>query len=257
MEWVLMVTLALGIFMAVASLMQSALEWTPHVRPRVRDLIKIREAQVVKAGPKSSSRVLLMAVAGGMVLGLLLSVRVNPFLGVSGGGALGYAVVVAAGRFKKRANRLVRLREVSLLYEAVDMYIQIGYTVHAALAAGCLVTPGIRKHVEKCLRLWGQGPVRALQVLGEELEVPEGQLLTAVLQQAVQGGPEQLKGVLAEESVKLEKIRERVAEQQIASRPIYQTVYLALPGFTLFAVILFPLGFQVIQSLRGLRAIGF
>lgn len=192
------------------------------------------------------------AAAGALALGLS---RWLPAALIWGGGAgVGLRRLVRWAR--RRIGRWRRLQQVAVLYEAVDLYSQLGYPIYDALQAAALLLPELHGPVQRCLRRWGQSPIRALHELGRELDIPEAEILIAVLQQGVQVGPARLTGIMADEARQLEAIRQRIAEEQIAMRPLYLSVYTGLPGFALIGILFFPLAIRVMAMLGTLRVGG-
>lgn len=175
----------------------------------------------------------------------------------------GVALVAGAllARLAKRgyarlADKLVEERkagEVLLLYEMVSVYAAAGYSLYEALSAAAYLADLTEKPLRRCLAAWGQGPERALKKLGEDLGIPEGRAFSRVLQRAAVVGPEKLAGFLSHESANLERIRQYRVERGLGVRPIVQTLYLALPGFALMGVTLFPVGYHIARMIQSVR----
>lgn len=192
---------------------------------------------------------LVGAVSGGVLAG---GSRWLP-TGLLLGGAAGLLARRAIRWVDRRARRWRRLQQTAVLYEVVELYSQLGYPIYDCLQAASFLLPELYAPVQRCLRRWGQGPIRALQQLGQELEVDEAEILVAVLQQAYQVGETRLGTVLAEEARQLEALRQRVAEEQLSMRPLFLTVYTALPGFALIGILFFPLALRIISMLSSIR----
>jgi hypothetical protein len=171
--------------------------------------------------------------------------------------AWGTALGSGAGRglawlARRRTGHRLR-REIAVLYEAVDLYLEGGYTLYDALLLSSLLVPGIRPAVRRCLLNWNAGPARALRDLGEDLGCDESRSLAAVLIQVLEEGYEGLRGVMSAESRKLDELRASLAEAELATKPLYQAVYLILPGLGFLGLILLPWAFRMAQMIGSLH----
>lgn len=191
--------------------------------------------------------------------GLLIAVVVlwdTPAMHVGAGlGILLGPVAVRIYRWTQRDSvKHIKLRECAILYEAIDLYTQAGYTVEQALKMGAVLTPAIRPAVERCLAYWPQGPLRALEKMGGDIGLEEAEILISVLMQAVKAGPERVAGLLGEESTKLEELRQTMAEVRIAAKPVYQTAYFILPLAANMGIVLSVMSYRMIVMLNGMKA---
>ncbi len=191
--------------------------------------------------------------------GLLIAVIVlwgTPAIYVGAGLGILFGPVAARVHRWTRRDRVkhIKLRECAVLYEAIDLYTQAGYTVEQALKMGAVLTPTIRPAVERCLAYWPQGPLRALEKMGGEIGLEEAEILISVLMQAVKAGPERVAGLLGEESTKLEELRQNMAEVKMAAKPVYQTAYFILPLAANMGIVLSALGYRMLLTLDSMKA---
>jgi hypothetical protein len=127
------------------------------------------------------------------------------------------------------------MRELAVLYETVDFFTQskegtLHFTIRQALQYGVAITPTIRPYVQRCIDSWPRGPARALEEFAREVNLEEASVLAMVLTRAQEAGMEYMRTTIAEGSKDLEDLRQTLAEVKIASKPVYYTVYRALPA---------------------------
>jgi F0F1-type ATP synthase assembly protein I len=179
---------------------------------------------------------LFTGVVGGAFFGLLLTV---------GTGATMLAVMICAG-LGAVASIIIRcvtgeikktrmMRELAVLYETIDFFTQgeggaLRFTIRQALQYGTAITPTIRPHVQRCIDSWPRGPVRALEEFAREVNLPEASILSTVLIHAEAAGMKYVRDAIGEGSKDLEELRQTLAEIKIAGKPVYYTVYRALPA---------------------------
>ncbi|GBF33619.1 hypothetical protein DCCM_2725 [Desulfocucumis palustris] len=166
---------------------------------------------------------------------------------------VGFLVAKFLGNTKKTIDYRTKVKEISILYDSIDLFSE-SHSIHQALAKAGELTPSIRDSVEKCVNRWPQGPVKALHHFAKEVNFPEAEILASVLQHITLSGKSEKSGLLSEESAKLEERLRRNYEKEIAARPLYQTIYLALPGFALVGIVLFPIGYKAIKMIESLTA---
>lgn len=170
-----------------------------------------------------------------------------------GGGAIGHFGKVAYSWLVGKVTEEKRVGEILLLYEIISIYSSAGYSLYEALSVSVYLMDLVEKPLRKCLQSWGQGPQRALQKLGEELNVPEGKALSRILQRAVVIGPGRLTDFLDRESATMESVRQYRVERGLGVRPIVQTLYLVFPGLALMGVTLFPIGYHIANMIMSVR----
>lgn len=193
-------------------------------------------------------RALGLGAAAGAAFGLLLAGRFVPNL-VFFCAALGAGAAWFLQRGLGETERMRRMREVAVLYEAVDFYTRAGYTVRQALSLATAVVSAIRPAVERCLAAWPQGPVRALERMAEEVNLPEASVLATVLMHVEEAGVERGRAAVEEEARGLEALRRSLAELKVVSRPLYYCVYRALPLAAVGGVLVGPLVYRLVRLL--------
>lgn len=199
----------------------------------------------------------LAAALGGIAL-LWMLFWGTPYLAFSGIGAVfGPLLGLFLERVNAQRRRFVRLREVAVLYESVDLFARAGFTVRQALQMSVPLVPGLREEVMRCLDRWPAGPLRAIQRFGEEVGLEEAQVLTGVLMHAEELGPGRVSGIMAEEAARLEEIRRALAEIRVASRPVYLTVYNFLPVVAALGMLIAPLAWRAVTMISSMRAGAF
>lgn len=199
----------------------------------------------------------------------LLGAGVGALVGVSlawGTGFLFPAILLGAGlgflaprlidNFLNSSKEFKLTKEVALLYESVDLFLRAGFTVRQALGISRSLVPNLAGPLDKCLNRWPAGPLLALEHLGADIGLQQADMLVGLLMQAEEGGPEKVEGIMAQEAVRIEELRQALAEGRIAKKPIYSTVYLFLPVVAVIGIIMGPLAYRAIQMIMGLSAAG-
>lgn len=154
---------------------------------------------------------------------------------------------------KEKLTEERKAGEVLLLGEVISLYASAGYTLYDALSASVYMVNLIREPLQKALRSWSQGPQRALKRMGEEINLPEANILIGVLQRAVNIGTANIAELLGQESYTMERIRQYRIEQGLSTRPIIQAAYLIFPGLALVGVTLIPVGYHVAKMIRAIH----
>lgn len=193
------------------------------------------------------------AVLTGMAGMLLLAWGSRPLvlmIASTVGGALGLAAVRMLKKLREGHERASAVRELTVLFEAVELYLRAGYNLPQALRAASLLTPRLRPAVTRCLTCWPQGASYALEVLRRELGMLEAEILVSLLSQVEKVGLKDLEGVIQREAHNLERLRQLAEEVNIAKRPLYFTMYRALPLAAAVGIIVGPLLYRVVGVLR-------
>ncbi|KJS10683.1 MAG: hypothetical protein VR67_17540 [Peptococcaceae bacterium BRH_c8a] len=261
-DWVTLASIGLaavaglGLTVSLIAIIWTVINATPwgHVRQRLNRLTRFEKKSKINIKFNLDRRDIYSSLAG-----LLIAVTLlwgTPVLHLGAGlGILLSPVVVRLYSWTQRGRlKQIKLRECAILYEAIDLYTHAGYTVEQALKMGAALTPSIRPAVERCLAYWPQGPLRALERMGGDIGLEEAEILISVLMQAVKAGPERVAGLLGEESVKLEELRQTMAEIKIAAKPIYMTAYYILPLAANMGIVLSTLGYRILFTLDGMKA---
>lgn len=194
----------------------------------------------------------------GSMIGALTGATISSFspLGILWGSVLG--AVVGRGThyvISKKKNHQIT-REVAILYETVDMYLQEKYTLYDALMLSSMLVPKIRPVISKCLMNWSTGPVEALKKIGDDIGTDAAKMLSTMLIQIAQEGYEGIKGVMATEGNQIDELRASLAESELQIKPIYQAVFLVLPGLGFLGIVLLPWAYKLVLMITSLNAGG-
>lgn len=162
-------------------------------------------------------------------------------------GKMGYHYFYAKLTEEKRAG------EILLMFEVISIYAEAGYSLYEALRACIYLVRLNSKPLQRCIRVWGQGPQRALERFAREAGITEADALVSILKRALVVGPGKLAKFLSDESHTMEKLRQMRVEQSLGVRPIIQTLYLLFPGLALLGVTLIPIGFYIAWQITSIR----
>lgn len=210
-----------------------------QVKPRKpRDPRSVRETAAVLAG-----------MVGMVLLGWGTRSQVLVILAFTGM-VVGFAASRMLFKLKEGSERASVIRELTVFFEAVELYLRAGYNLPQAMRAAALLTPRMRRAVSSCLACWPAGSRRALEVLRQSLGVPEAEILVSLLGQVDRVGLKNLEGVMHREAYNLERLRQLAMEVNIAKRPLYFTLYRALPLAAAVGLIVGPLLYRVVGVLR-------
>lgn len=212
--------------------------------------VKVKTKAARPERDKRETAAVLAGTAGALLLGwgskpLVLAVM------AALGGALGLAAVRAMRKLREGYERASAVREITVLFEAVELYLRAGYNLPQALRAASLLTPRLRPAVARCVACWPQGARYAFDALRRELGMLEAEVLISLLSQVEKVGLKDLEGVIQREAHNLERLRQLAEEVNIAKRPLYFTLYRALPLAAAVGIIVGPLLYRVVGVLRG------
>ncbi|MDI6906439.1 MAG: hypothetical protein QMC81_02965 [Thermoanaerobacterales bacterium] len=168
----------------------------------------------------------MAGLAGGMILTWGSSAM--GYAGVFAGLALAVGAKVVF-RWRLNAQKVVRQKEIVVLFETVELYMRAGMPLHHALAAARMLTPSLRRAVGEALTYWPGGPAKALEVLREKIDLPEADILASLLLQIEQAGIDNLEGIVRREGKRLEQLRDAADRARINIRPLYLVLFRALP----------------------------
>lgn len=172
-------------------------------------------------------------------------------IGSTSGALLGWFV----HRNLQETRRLRLLREIAVLYEAVDFLTQAGYTIPQALRLGSVAAPSLRPCVERCLARYSSDRTRALEEFAREVGISEAALLSSILMHAEESGMALGRSALQEESRSLEELRRNLAELKVVSKPLYFAVYRGLPLVAVGGVMVGPLAYRLIKLLQSMSGL--
>ncbi|SHE97457.1 hypothetical protein SAMN02745218_01185 [Desulfofundulus australicus DSM 11792] len=215
-----------------------------------RKFLQVREKRELPSSG-GSNRAFIAGSAVGGFLGAVFGFGTPLFfnavgIGSSGGALLGWFVY----RNIQETRRLRLLREIAVLYEAVDFFTQAGYTIPQALRLGSVAAPSLRPCVERCLARYPSDRARALEEFAREVGLSEAALLSSILAHAEESGMALGRSALQEESRSLEELRRNLAELKVVSKPLYFAVYRGLPLIAVGGVMVGPLAYKLIKLLQ-------
>jgi len=204
--------------------------------------------------PKSinpeDSGLIIAGLIGAIVMGYLAWGTKWLVTAISFGVLVGILVVKGFNRVRGMAFEQSKKREVILLFEACDLFLQAKMSLMYALMSARMITPNISGAINKCLGMWSTGSTRALEVLRKEINMPEADILTGLLVQIDRVGVERLEGIIQREGQSLERLYEATARAKITTRPLYFVVYRILPLIAVFGMFAGVLFWRVINVLK-------
>ncbi|MBO8160682.1 MAG: hypothetical protein H0Z24_03515 [Thermosipho sp. (in: Bacteria)] len=257
--WGLSVTASFGIGIVVTAVLYMLLE---KIFKNRADKFRATEPQFM---PKQTlflkklfdDRTILFSMGGGAILfGLVAlgSLAMLPFMFM--GAVIGFIVGHMLKRVTRNSMEFKKIKEVALLYECIDLFTKARYTVRQSLQISKILVPNLERHIDNCLSRWPSGPLNAIELLGEEIGVKHADMLSGILMQAEEAGVENVKGIMEQEAIRLEELRESLAESRIATKPIYSSIYLFLPVASILGIIVSPLAYRAIQLITSFQAGG-
>ncbi len=218
-----------------------------------KHLEKLRKKESKNGGDSENAFYL-----GGVFLGLFAVGAIGSFSPVSM--MWGLTVGLSAGRgiyvLKGRRKSQQVTREVAVLYESVDMYMKEKYTLYDALLLSSMLVPGIRPAVNRCLMNWASGAKQAIKQMGDDIDNDASRMLSSMLIQICEEGYEGIKGVMSHEGQQLDELRASLAEAELAVKPVYQAVFLLLPGLGFLGMALMPWAYRMAQMIMSLHVGG-
>jgi len=163
---------------------------------------------------------------------------------------IGLAVSYIMEYVYNKNDRLEKMREVVQLYEMIDMLTShpSNYKLYDALQRCESLFPKLRKAIRKCLNMWPNGSIRALDAMGEEINLPEVNVLITILKSAEEVGQERFSGALKDEALRIDEYRQKVIELSMENKPAIQSLFSALLLGIFLAMILGP-GYTFVTSI--------
>ncbi|MDN5344537.1 MAG: hypothetical protein PWQ18_648 [Clostridia bacterium] len=247
-----------GVGLAAGAILLLILRMIPSARlaARLHSLAKARPPGVLakKKMDVGGRQALISALGGAAFLGLIIGRMPYILIAMPVGAALGLLARKLAAKIYWGRTHFQRLREAAVLYESIDLFTRAGFTPRQAMELSLPLLTLLRPAVEKCIASWSGGALRAIEQLGNDINLKEADVLIAVLMQIVEGGVAKLAGVMEEEAFRLDELRQNLGEMRIAAKPVYSTVYIFLPVAALVGMLLGPLAFRAISMISNLRA---
>lgn len=149
---------------------------------------------------------------------------------------LGLIFVKLIGDMKNRTEKTKKLKEISTLFEAVELYSKAGYTVYQSLKAARLLTNSIRPYLDKCLETWGSSPQKALELLQEELKLPESEVLVLLLIHMEVVGSKEMQGIMKREANNIDRLEKMRNQISISNKPLILMIYRMLPLVSILGI---------------------
>lgn len=174
----------------------------------------------------------------GLVSGIILTAGTS-YATVTGLLFAGLGIVIVEITYRVTVQKKVerRKQECFMLFNAVEIFIQSGCSVPQALSNSRSFTPLLEPCINKCLAAWPSGSVQALEVLKQEINLPEGDQLVSLLLQVHQVGTKNLNNIIQTESKQMEEKRKALAKTRITQKPIFLMVYRLLPLVVLLGML--------------------
>ncbi|WP_054697546.1 hypothetical protein [Syntrophomonas palmitatica] len=127
-------------------------------------------------------------------------------------------------------------KECILLFNAVGIYAQTGMSVPQALASSREFLPRLTPVINKILAAWTTGNIQALDILRQEVDLPECEQLVSLLLQINQAGSKNIENIVRNESRHMEERRTTYEKIRISNKPIILTLYRFLPLIVLLGL---------------------
>ena len=170
--------------------------------------------------------------------------------GFAVGSLIGMGLAIFYRNNKDEMQKIKKIREVAALYESVDLFIRVGYSVYQSLELSMTITTTITPSLEKCLNSWPtKGSVQSLEEFANDVNIPEAAVLASVLMHIEEAGQEHGATLMAEEARHLEELRTTLAEVMIVSKPLYYSIYRVLPLIAIGGIIIGPLLYSLVSTL--------
>ena len=206
--------------------------------------IIIQKAQVYlitkQFSPRKSNKdvqILLGAIIG-FIAGVLLTTGTNYMTTISLASAgMGAGAVEISYRILTKRKEDRRRQECFLLFEAIEIFIQSGYSIPQALAIARDFTPSLTPEINKTLAAWPQGAVKALEVFRDSIDLPEGDQLVSLLLQINQAGSKNLGNIIQAEARQMEEKRKAMEKARITQKPVFLMAYRLLPLVVLMGML--------------------
>lgn len=194
----------------------------------------------------SKKEILISCIIGILFMGLSNGIIRAPLFFVAGF-TVGLIILSVLNNLKKEVDRGAKLREISTLFEAIELYVKANYSLVQALRSASILTPGIKPYIDKCLDVWPTNPRLALEGLRKDLDVPEAEILISLLIHMEKLGTKDMEGILGREAYNIERLRKMKTEIKIANRPLLLMFYRILPLFSVLGIIIGSLLYRALS----------
>jgi len=202
--------------------------------------------------PNKGMQIFLGALAG-FVGGLLLTTGTNYMATASfifaglGAGLVAMTTRILTGRKEDK-----RKQECFLLFQAIEIFVQSGYSIPQALANSREFTPILTPEINKTLAAWPQGAVKALETLKESINLPEGDQLVSLLLQIHQAGSKNFGNIIQAEAKQMEEKRKAMEKARITQKPTFLMAYRLLPLIVIIGMLAGVLVTRVFNQINTL-----
>lgn len=212
-----------------------------YVFEQVNDSLIISKLNLSEV--KAINRSNYYALIGGVmsaIIGFVLSYHTQYTILVAG-----FFLVIGIGAFKisftflELRNLERRKKECYMLFKTVIYLMQTGKPMQIALKESRPLFQQLDKAISKTLSSWHKGTIKAIKVLQEEIDLPEGDQLASLLMQLEQSGVKNYGSIVQKETQRLEEKRRSDERKRIDRKPIFMLLYQAIP---FLIVMLFMMG---------------
>lgn len=181
----------------------------------------------------------------------LFTIPKNLIVGI----VIGLIIAKLVSKIKKEVVKAKKLNDIAVLFEAIDMYTKVGYSLIQALRSAKLLTKIITPTLDKTIALWARGPKQALEYLKNQLELEESETLILLMMHLEKTGVKQFNGVLKREARNIERLQRMKSEISISKRPLILTVYRILPLTAIFGIVIGSLIYRVVFQFQNMGII--
>ena len=170
------------------------------------------------------------------------------YLGFTGfAGGLG--IIKLSKKFEITKKENIKLREIIILFEALELYIKSGYSIQKALELSRVLVPHLSPIISATLSRWTLGSKGALEYFAKELDSAESDILVSLLIYIEYSGVKDIDDVIKREAKSIERAINDKEERKIARRPLMLMVFRTLPMITALGIILGPLMYRSLSML--------
>ncbi len=149
---------------------------------------------------------------------------------------VGIALGLLAKAITKKENRYGILRDTSTFFKAVEVRLRAGYNIPHTLRMAAALAPSMQPAVNKALQRWSFDPHQALDILRQELKIPEAETLCYVLKRAYEAGGESVAHVLGQGARNIDSKLAGMEEKSFAMGKMRMLFWRVLPTLAIFGI---------------------